>query len=517
MDPKLSFIGWLNKQFGSITAEELSGDKLPLSGGTMTGPIQLGRPGAGDTAALLFDRADTKIVVGTVFHIRSGEGVALEAPDLTNPDNPVEHTVYLSPGGVLNLNGNTVGFANGSSIQEGGAGVEQVCSAAYRFRFELGLVKLLDQVGSDRVLSVIKAARAPNTGDNVVSGFYIGCQWQTTNGAVYELFNDTADNDADWRIASKADLVDGLVPLNQLPAYFDVVLTYANLATFPVPGDTSKICIAIDTGLSYRWSGATYAVLDPSLALGETSATAYRGDRGKLAYDHSLANGNAHNLTGSAVRSILAVSTLQGSNTGDQSSVPGNAGTASALQTVRTIDGSAFDGTNNITVVAPATTAAPSKTTPVDADFLPLADSAAGNTLKKLSWANITTTLKTHFDSLYPSGSGTSTGINTGDQSLSDYALSSDVQARFAALKTINGESVLGPGNIVISVAKSTYVFTQIAASAVWLISHGLGTQPSVTVVDSGESVVFGDIQYIDSNNLIITFSAAFGGKAYLN
>ena len=36
------------------------------------------------------------------------------------------------------------------------------------------------------------------------------------------------------------------------------------------------------------------AVLDPSLALGETSSTAYRGDRGKTAYDHSQAPGNPH-------------------------------------------------------------------------------------------------------------------------------------------------------------------------------------------------------------------------------
>ena len=34
-----------------------------------------------------------------------------------------------------------------------------------------------------------------------------------------------------------------------------------------------------------------------SLALGETSSTAYRGDRGKTAYDHSQATGNPHGTT----------------------------------------------------------------------------------------------------------------------------------------------------------------------------------------------------------------------------
>lgn len=58
---------------------------------------------------------------------------------------------------------------------------------------------------------------------------------------------------------------------------------------------------------------------------------------------------------------------------------------------------------------------ATAKSTPVDADMFGLMDSAASNILKKLSWLNIKATLKTYFDTLYPSGSWTSSGINTGD------------------------------------------------------------------------------------------------------
>lgn len=82
-------------------------------------------------------------------------------------------------------------------------------------------------------------------------------------------------------------------------------------------------------------------------------------------------------------------------------SVAGNAGTATALQTARNIDGQSFDGTADITVIAPATHAATSKATPVDGDELPLVDSAASNVLKKLTWANLKATLKTYFDTLY--------------------------------------------------------------------------------------------------------------------
>lgn len=116
---------------------------------------------------------------------------------------------------------------------------------------------------------------------------------------------------------------------------------------------------------------------------------------------------------------------LTGTNSGDQTTVTGNAGTATALATSRNIDGQAFNGTADITVIAPGTHAATSKTTPVDADETPLVDSAASNVLKRLTWANIKATLKTYFDTLYPSGSGTCSGTNTGDQSLTNIKLAS--------------------------------------------------------------------------------------------
>lgn len=95
----------------------------------------------------------------------------------------------------------------------------------------------------------------------------------------------------------KADLVDGKVPASQLPSYVDDVLEYANLAAFPVTGETGIIYVAIDTNITYRWSGSAYVEISASLALGETSATAYRGDRGKTAYDHAVSTGNAHSAT----------------------------------------------------------------------------------------------------------------------------------------------------------------------------------------------------------------------------
>ena len=92
-------------------------------------------------------------------------------------------------------------------------------------------------------------------------------------------------------------LVGGKIPASQLPAYVDDVLELANLASFPATGESGKIYIAIDTNLTYRWGGSSYVVMSSSLALGETSSTAYRGDRGKIAYDHSQTIGNPHGTT----------------------------------------------------------------------------------------------------------------------------------------------------------------------------------------------------------------------------
>lgn len=77
----------------------------------------------------------------------------------------------------------------------------------------------------------------------------------------------------------------GVIPTSQLPSYVDDVIEVATFNNLPVTGESGKIYIVQDTNLTYRWSGTAYVEISKSLALGETSSTAYPGDKGKATTD----------------------------------------------------------------------------------------------------------------------------------------------------------------------------------------------------------------------------------------
>lgn len=62
-----------------------------------------------------------------------------------------------------------------------------------------------------------------------------------------------------------------------------------------------------------------------------------------------------------------------------------------------------------------------------------------------------------------------------------------------------------------------TYIFVQGTPSNVWTVAHNLNKYPNVSVVDSGNTEVIGEIKYIDINTVQITFSSEFSGKAFCN
>jgi len=138
--------------------------------------------------------------------------------------------------------------------------------------------------------------------------------------------------------------------------------------------------------------------------------------------------------------------------------------------------------------VAGDTHAATSKTTPVDADELPLVDSAASWALKKLPWANLKATLKTYFDGLYSGRKLWSSATAVTCDTTSPFNTTSEVEADFVTLSAnefIAGDWMEGlvlatrpgsqAGNITVRVRMGTsgtatsnqLIATYIASSAI--------------------------------------------------
>jgi len=68
-----------------------------------------------------------------------------------------------------------------------------------------------------------------------------------------------------------------------------------------------------------------------------------------------------------------------------------------------------------------------------------------------------------------------------------------------------------------IHIAPEHFTHIQGAASDTWTIVHNLNRNPSVTVIDSAGTEVFGDITFDSLDQVTLNFSAAFSGEAYLN
>lgn len=176
--------------------------------------------------------------------------------------------IYNADGSEL-VGGFTIYGATSSSYYENEYDFVD-CIAGYHFYYLNGSWNI-DQTGGTKVSTLTYT-------DNSEKGYlYIPGK----NKAIDEILENGTDN-------SLAFLNDsGKIPESQLPSYVDDVLEYSGKSLFPETGESGKIYIDTSTNLMYRWSGSTYVNTNTSLALGETSSTAYRGDRGKTAYEHS--------------------------------------------------------------------------------------------------------------------------------------------------------------------------------------------------------------------------------------
>lgn len=154
------------------------------------------------------------------------------------------------------------------------------------------------------------------------------------NSAISGKANSSHTHAAADITSVNASAITGTIAAANLPSFVDDVLEgyygsdgvfYKNYDTSTkkysdaYTGETGKIYVNLNDNKTYRWSGSAYVVISETIALGETYSTAYRGDRGKSAYDHAAAKGSAfasglYKITTNAQGHVTAATAVQKSD-----------------------------------------------------------------------------------------------------------------------------------------------------------------------------------------------------------
>ena len=158
----------------------------------------------------------------------------------------------------------------------------------------------------------------PKASSSVLGGVKIGSHITVNDGVISITEEDVVEALGFTPVGSgevgKANGIaqlgsDGKVPSSQLPSYVDDVVEATAKANFPTEGETGKIYVDKTTNKTYRWSGTQYVEISASLALGTTSSTAYRGDHGLIAYNHSQAAHAPSNAQANVIETIKVAGT----------------------------------------------------------------------------------------------------------------------------------------------------------------------------------------------------------------
>lgn len=81
----------------------------------------------------------------------------------------------------------------------------------------------------------------------------------------------------------------------------------------------------------------------------------------------------------------------------------------------------------------------------------------------------------------------------------------------------INATYIFSEFSMPVGESDKTFIFNQSIPAASWVVTHNLNKRPSITVVDTGGTVVIGDYTYNSDNQTTLNFTYAFAGKAYFN
>ena len=204
--------------------------------------------------------------------------------EVVHPETEAGQVLYSNTIGttaVTNVD-QALGALASLATNSGVTGVKGAAESTYR----KGNVNLtpanIGAVASNPVISAGTFTKVTVDTKGLVTGGSQATLDDIPDGATRKIPTDyipTSQKGAYGGVATLGD--DGRVPNSQLPSYVDDVLEYANLSGFPTTGEAGKIYVDKQTNKTYRWSGSGYTEISASLALGETSSTAYAGNKGK--------------------------------------------------------------------------------------------------------------------------------------------------------------------------------------------------------------------------------------------
>jgi len=305
---------------------------------------------ANTTNAITFNNGGEGAASGTTFN-----GSAARTVSYNTIGAQGALTLTTTGSGAATLVGNTLNIPTPSAISTGN--LTEATSSVLTITGGTGAV-----VGAGTSIQVKQAS-------STQSGFLSSTDWSTFNEKQNAFSSQTANtfyaapNGAAGVPGFRGIVAADIPTLNQNTTGSAATLTDARTLTI---GGTGK---TFDGSANVTWTLAEVGALSSSST---STQSGYFGDI--YLYDdgtpsHYLAITNSANLTAARILSInvndanrtisldgnltvSAAATISGTNTGDQTNITGNAGTATKLETARAINGVNFDGSAAITITA---------------------------------------------------------------------------------------------------------------------------------------------------------------------
>ena len=225
--------------------------------------------GSGTTAVTLTIPAGTvtlakmaNVATGTVFYRKTAGTGAPEVQTLATLKTDLGLTGTNSGDQTITLTGDVTGSGTGSfaaTIANNAvtnAKLADMATATLKGRNTAGTGDPED-LSTSTVRTMLSINNVDNTSDAN----------KPISTATQAALDDKVDI-ADVGVANGVASLDsgGKVPAGQLPSYVDDVEEYADLAGFPVTGESGKIYVALDTGYVYRWTGSAYLRINDAVS-----------------------------------------------------------------------------------------------------------------------------------------------------------------------------------------------------------------------------------------------------------